>query len=121
MPKKVLVGGVALIAFLLVAIGVVWAFGAPQPGSTVPIADQWPIDVVGRAPQEAPEQRPEKPEVANVPADAKAPAPDPGSPLAIQIPGCKCHSDDPKLVKEHEAYRMNQCAGCHAGQTPTGQ
>jgi hypothetical protein len=47
-------------------------------------------------------------------------APDPNVPLAIEIPGCRCHSKDPKLVKQHETYRMNQCAGCHAGGVPTG-
>lgn len=47
-------------------------------------------------------------------------AADPNTPLAIEIPGCKCHSDDPKLVEEHAQYRMNQCAGCHVNGTPTG-
>ena len=50
-----------------------------------------------------------------------APPPDPSTPLAIEIPGCVCHSDDPKIVEEHSQYRMNQCMGCHAGQTPTGE
>lgn len=44
-----------------------------------------------------------------------------GSPLAIEIPGCVCHSDDPELVAEHATYRMSECAGCHAGGVPTGQ
>ena len=42
------------------------------------------------------------------------------SPLAIEIPGCMCHSDDPDVVAEHEQYRMNQCAGCHMGGTLGG-
>ncbi len=46
-----------------------------------------------------------------------AAAPD-DSPLAIQIPGCVCHSDDPQLVEEHATYRMNECFGCHADGTP---
>lgn len=58
-------------------------------------------------------------EEAEAPSSQQAPEPDPSSPLAIQIPGCVCHSDDPVLVKEHESYRMNQCAGCHAGGVPT--
>ena len=45
----------------------------------------------------------------------EVPEADPNSPLAIQIPGCVCHSDDPDLVEEHAQYRMNQCFGCHAG------
>lgn len=51
----------------------------------------------------------------------KAPPPDPNSPFAKDIPGCYCHSKDPKLVKQHEAYRMNQCSGCHRDGVPTGQ
>lgn len=46
------------------------------------------------------------------------PPADPNSPLAISIPGCVCHSDDPKLVASHKEYRMNQCAGCHKDGTP---
>lgn len=53
-------------------------------------------------------------------AAVDVPAPDPSSPLAIRIPGCVCHSDDEKVVAEHAAYRMNQCAGCHKGGVPTG-
>lgn len=52
---------------------------------------------------------------------SKVPAPDPGSPLAVQIPGCVCHSKDPALVRQHSAYRMNQCAGCHTEGVPTGR
>lgn len=48
-------------------------------------------------------------------------APADSSPLAIEIPGCVCHSDDPEVVTEHAAYRMSQCAGCHEGSTPTGR
>jgi hypothetical protein len=53
--------------------------------------------------------------------DGEIPAPDPKSPLAIQIPGCVCHSDDPALVEEHASYRMNQCFGCHSGGMPEMQ
>ena len=48
----------------------------------------------------------------------EAPPPDPSSPLTIEIPGCVCHSDDPKVVEEHAGYRMNQCFGCHADGMP---
>lgn len=47
--------------------------------------------------------------------DGEVPEPDPESPFAFQIPGCKCHSDDPALVESHAQYRLNQCRGCHAG------
>ena len=45
----------------------------------------------------------------------EVPEPDPGSPFAFEIPGCRCHSDDPAIVEEHAQYRLNQCSGCHAG------
>ncbi|MDT8433753.1 MAG: hypothetical protein RQ731_03220 [Anaerosomatales bacterium] len=47
--------------------------------------------------------------------EGEVPVPDPQSPFAFQIPGCKCHSDDPVVVEEHANYRLNQCRGCHAG------
>jgi len=98
-----------------------YAFGTPQAppspaGSTAlnGAADQ-PSEAVGAtSPEGAPGEDPAAPA-------GKAPAADPNSPLAIEIPGCVCHSDDPKIVEEHAGYRMNQCAGCHAGQVPTGQ
>ncbi|MDO8846917.1 MAG: hypothetical protein Q7W51_00815 [Coriobacteriia bacterium] len=34
-------------------------------------------------------------------------------PLAIEIPGCVCHSDDPDVAAEHATYRMSECFGCH--------
>jgi Fe-S-cluster-containing hydrogenase component 2 len=40
------------------------------------------------------------------------------APLAIEIPGCVCHSDDPQVVAEHAQYRMNECASCHADDVP---
>ncbi len=35
--------------------------------------------------------------------------------FVIPIPGCTCHSTDPRLTEEHRYYHMNQCmdAGCH--------
>ena len=50
------------------------------------------------------------------PADA-GPAPV-SDPLAVQIPGCVCHSDDPAVVAEHASYRMSECFGCHGGGMP---
>lgn len=67
-------------------------------------------------PQSAPGPAAAKP--GEVAADAVAPPPDPSSPLAIEIPGCVCHSDDPALVEQHAGYRMNQCFGCHTGGMP---
>lgn len=53
------------------------------------------------------------------PAPAVADAPEGGSdPLAVEIPGCVCHSDDPEIVAEHASYRMSQCFDCHQGGMP---
>jgi len=77
-----------------------------------------------------------KPVTVQAPPEAAAPAPaigkpaatpagaDPAKPssesdpLAIEIPGCVCHSDDPDLVAEHAAYRMSECFDCHQGGMP---
>jgi negative regulator of sigma E activity len=37
----------------------------------------------------------------------------PSAALAIQVPGCVCHSDDPQVVADHATYRMSQCFDCH--------
>jgi hypothetical protein len=49
-----------------------------------------------------------------------APATPGGSagPLAIEIPGCVCHSDDPTVVAEHATYRVSQCFDCHGEESP---
>ncbi|MDY0340215.1 MAG: hypothetical protein RBS17_03270 [Coriobacteriia bacterium] len=39
-------------------------------------------------------------------------------PLAVQIPGCVCHSDDPAVVEEHASYRMSDCFDCHSDGMP---
>ncbi|MBU4555839.1 MAG: hypothetical protein KJ747_03080 [Actinobacteria bacterium] len=101
MKHRILIGSLVVTAVLLAGVIVMYAFGTPQapsPGSaarTEVAAGQIATEVTG-----------------------SVPAPDPSSPLAIQIPGCVCHSDDPKLVEEHASYRMNQCFGCHAGGMP---
>ena len=33
--------------------------------------------------------------------------------FVIPIPGCKCHSTDPVLTAQHQAYRMSDCNKCH--------
>jgi len=37
--------------------------------------------------------------------------------FTIPIPGCTCHSTDPRLTEEHRYYHMNECMqpGCHGG------
>lgn len=123
MKRKVLLGTVISFALVVAAAGAMYAFGTPQTGSTEPISlaseippsqfgGEGPAQMGGGAGGSAPSGKPAR---GVVPEGAQAPPADPNTPLAIQIPGCKCHSDDPKLVKQHEKYRMNQCAGCHSG------
>lgn len=100
--KKALVIVAVVLVSLAIAVGFVYAFGKP-------VAPEQPAAVTGAA--------------GGAPGATTAtavPAPDPASPLAIEIPGCVCHSDDPKQVAAHAEYRMNQCAGCHMGGVPTG-
>jgi hypothetical protein len=131
MKQLVLVIGAVLVAAIAV-VGFVYAFGVPQqgdgagspaspPAAAAPLPDaesasENPAPSSAAQPEAVDEQQ-----AAKVPADAVAPPADPSVPLAIEIPGCVCHSKDPRLVKEHAAYRMNQCAGCHVGGVPTGQ
>ena len=129
----------AVLLALVVVVGFVYAFGVPQQegvaaSPAAPSASVGPEpgkpgpDPLAQAP--GPDQSADSDPAADavdtagspkVPKGAVAPPADPSAPLAIQIPGCVCHSDDPKLVKQHAAYRMNQCAGCHVGGVPTGQ
>jgi len=95
------VGGLALAA-----VGALWLFaasGRPAPGApSVAVA----VSVLPRA-EEAP---------ANAAApqpDAPRPTSESKAPLASNIPGCVCHSKDPKIVKQHKKYRVDQCFGCH--------
>lgn len=89
----------ALIALAVIVAGaaVVFAFGTPK--ATAPSQFGGSSFAGGEGPTEVP-------------------PPDPSSPFAIEIPGCVCHSDDPRVVEEHSSYRMNQCFGCHADGMP---
>jgi hypothetical protein len=33
--------------------------------------------------------------------------------FVIPIPGCKCHSKDPRLTAQHTRRHMNECGKCH--------
>lgn len=109
----------AAIAILLTAFVVVYTFGTPQTpeyvaaseAATAPAPSATPVDIT--QPADAAGQG--QPPVGGEVVEGEVPEPDPKVPLAIEIPGCKCHSDDPKLVKQHAKYRMNQCGGCHEG------
>jgi hypothetical protein len=115
--KYFVVGGALLVVTLLAAAGVLWFFGAPQAQTVAPPTETAPAVAQGGV---APEDGATGDSDVSV-TSTVAPPPDPNTPLAIEIPGCVCHSDDPAVVEEHSQYRMNQCMGCHAGQVPTGE
>ena len=110
-----LIGGAVVVAVLLAAAGFLWFFGSPQ-AATVASPTGTPPAVAQDAAAGEPGGGPD----VSVSSTVALP-PDPSTPLAIEIPGCVCHSDDPRIVEEHSQYRMNQCMGCHAGQIPTGE
>lgn len=94
---------VLVIAALVVAM---FAFGKPMAPQAPPQASasaEVASPQVGGAPV-APQQE-------AVPAQGS-------DPLAVQIPGCVCHSDDPAVVAAHATYRMSQCFDCHSNGMP---
>jgi len=122
--KPVLIISAAMLGTLALVAGLAFMFGTPQApdlGAYATGSGSAP-QAIGPGLSPADESAAAPGMSGNVPIteDAEVPEPDPSVPLAIEIPGCKCHSDDPKIVEEHSKYRMNQCAGCHAGETPTG-
>lgn len=116
--QRALIVTVVAIALVAGVGGVLYAFGTPQAPDLAQDGGPGPA---ATAPPPAEQPGGSMADVPLPPPGTKPPAADPRSPLAIQIPGCVCHSDDPKTVEEHAEYRMNQCAGCHMGDTPTGQ
>ena len=115
MSSKALIVAGLVLAIVVGAVGVLYAFGTP----TGPAPETAAAESSAVAAEAEPEAA-AAPSQGEPSGEQKITPPDPSSPLAIEIPGCVCHSDDPKIVKEHSGYRMNQCAGCHAGQVPTG-
>lgn len=124
--KRALFVTLVAVSVLVGAAGLLYAFGTPQATapSAPPASDGAAAASQPEAPASAGAPSPSGMGGPGVPAmgggdpsarGKKAPPADPNSPLAIQIPGCVCHSDDPKLVEEHAGYRMNQCFGCHSG------
>ena len=128
--KRTALAVIVLAALLVVGVGLMYVFGTPQasgpfaasPGSSTTGSGTSPPAGSGPSAGSPPDAgaAPDGSE-STVIEGAEAPPPDPATPLAIEIPGCVCHSDDPDVVEEHAQYRMNQCAGCHVGGTPTGQ
>ena len=105
--KCIIIGLGATVAVLMALVAAMFAFG-------IPTAPQAPPSVAtpgGAVPASL--------GVSTPPGALGEPdADDAASPLAIQIPGCVCHSDDPQVVADHATYRMSQCFDCHRGGTP---
>lgn len=120
--KRIIMGLGATVAVLLAFVAAMFAFGTPTTSQVPPFA---------AAPAGAPPASPAgsstatPPGVPGVPGAPDAPGAldeptvdDASGPLAIQIPGCVCHSEDPQVVADHATYRMSQCFDCHQGGTP---
>jgi hypothetical protein len=112
----------SVLALVAVVVGAAFAFGTPQayppPAVVSPPSPAGAGDGVAVPPTTTPSDAavsgggaPFGGEIV----EGEVPAPDPESPFTFQIPGCRCHSDDPAVVEEHADYRLNQCRGCHAG------
>ena len=119
MRKNIPATALILVSLVLLAGIVVYIFGTPTAGSTVEASSMQTATPQDSAAPGGPSGSRSKPSMGDI-VEGEVPPPDPSSPLAIEIPGCRCHSDDPEIVAEHEQYRMNQCAGCHMGGTPAG-
>lgn len=116
----------AAVVFVAAVAGLAFAFGTPQaPVSPAATAPTSPAPAGGGAASAPAATAPAAPQAdsgddGGAPfggeiVEGDVPAPDPQSPFAFQIPGCRCHSDDPAVVEEHANYRLNQCRGCHTG------
>lgn len=117
MRQTALVSGLAVAVLLTAAFAALYVFGTPSSGAGEPAYEASPIGTPAKPPGAGDDGS----RAAEVEPGTEVPPADPSSPLAIQIPGCVCHSDDPKLVEEHSHYRMNQCAGCHIGGVSMGR
>jgi hypothetical protein len=87
MLKRIAVGLGATIVVLGILVAATFFFGKPVAPPT-PLAESPPATAPPAAPPTA------------------------TGPLAIEVPGCVCHSDDPQVVADHATYRMSQCFDC---------
>jgi hypothetical protein len=95
LPKRI--GIIVAVGLFVLAAAVVVVFAIGKPTTT-------PVSPEAAAPAE----------VASLETAGEA-----GSdPLAVEIPGCVCHSDDPQVVEAHATYRMSECFDCHQGGMP---
>ena len=117
--RNALVAALGAAIVLLIMLGVLYSFGTPQTPSS---AGARPAGAgAGISDSSAGANSPAAGYAEKVDPGAQAPPADLTSPLAIEIPGCVCHSEDPALVKSHSEYRMNQCAGCHIAGVSMGR
>ena len=109
-----IIAGVSAFA-LAAAVVTVFALGKPMAPQAAP---QTAASAgVGAAPTaSAPTSTPAS--ITASPAEGVVPAEEPSGALAIEIPGCVCHSDDPQVVAEHATYRMSECFECHQDGMP---
>ncbi len=107
MKSSMMVIGLSVVAVVLALLLAFFLLGTPQ----APVS----VEDGGAATSES---GPGHGDMGSTVTTGEVPPPDPDSPLAVEIPGCICHSDDPEVVEEHANYRMNQCFGCHADGMP---
>jgi hypothetical protein len=103
LPRRIGVAAAVGLFVLAAAVVVVFALGKPTTTRVSP-ETATPATVPGGA--------------TSITDTATASASDASDPLAIEIPGCVCHSDDPQLVAEHATRRMSECFECHQGGMP---
>ncbi len=117
--RTALIVTLSVVAAMLLLTALAFAFGVPQsPPAPTPAAVPAAGGQVSPARDVVAGADVASPALTGEEGTPAVPAPDPNSPLAIQIPGCRCHSDDPEVVERHATYRMNQCFGCHTGGMP---
>lgn len=113
--KRIGIGtGVAVLVMAALVVAM-FAFGKPMTPQAPPQAAA-SVEVVTPQTDETPTV-PAREAAPVVPAE-ESPAAQDSDPLAVQIPGCVCHSDDPAVVEEHASYRMSECFDCHGGGMP---
>ena len=120
MKRGWLILGLAVV-FVAAVAGLAFAFGTPQAYPPPAVVSPPPPAGAGGGVAVPPPGAPSDTAGSDGGApfggeivEGEVPAPDPDSPFTFQIPGCRCHSDDPAVVEEHADYRLNQCRGCHA-------
>jgi hypothetical protein len=106
LAKRIAVVAASGLFMLAAAAVVVFALGKPTT-TQAPLETVVPAQVSSEATA-----------LADGETDPRTAPVDSSDRLAIEIPGCVCHSDDPQLVVDHATRRMSECIECHQGGTP---